>query len=179
MDEGYFAAQRLMLEDEEMPPSAIRITWEEGGHGFVYIYDTGTKLMTVWKPYDDPDVDSNDYFHVQAKTPREVLNPLINEYSSLNYLGTPEGITQFDDNLFAEYGRQPPDESKEPDCRQFRADYDVWVAVRKLKELYLECGWVVDDVEQPSFRRDEFLEKRANYWTDVVKSLQDEASRVS
>ena len=45
LDEGYFVGQREMLDDEQMPASAIRLTWEEGGHGFVYIYDTETSML--------------------------------------------------------------------------------------------------------------------------------------
>jgi hypothetical protein len=43
MDEVYFSTWREMLDSEEpMPASAIQLTWEEGGYGMVYIYDTGT-----------------------------------------------------------------------------------------------------------------------------------------
>jgi hypothetical protein len=43
LDEVYFSTWREMLDNEEpMPPSAIQLTWEEGGHGMVYIYDTET-----------------------------------------------------------------------------------------------------------------------------------------
>jgi hypothetical protein len=43
LDEVYFSTWREMLETEDlMPASAIQLTWEEGGHGMVYIYDTDT-----------------------------------------------------------------------------------------------------------------------------------------
>lgn len=48
LDGGYFSSYREILEDYEtgtenlMPPSAIQLTWEEGGHGVIYIYDTKT-----------------------------------------------------------------------------------------------------------------------------------------
>jgi hypothetical protein len=37
-----FLSRREMLEDDLMPPSAIQLTWEEGGCGIVYIYNTDT-----------------------------------------------------------------------------------------------------------------------------------------
>lgn len=51
LDEGYFSSNREMLDgvetdtDSLMPPSAIQLTWEEGGHGMVYIYDTETSKI--------------------------------------------------------------------------------------------------------------------------------------
>jgi hypothetical protein len=43
LDEVYFSTWREMLDNEEpIPASAIQLTWEEGGHGMVYIYDTDT-----------------------------------------------------------------------------------------------------------------------------------------
>jgi hypothetical protein len=52
---------------------------------------------------------------------------------------------------------------------------------RHLRDLYLECGWDVDTVEQTAFRRDDFLVKRrgflnglfgarANLWGDADHS---------
>lgn len=35
LDEGDFESQREMLDEEMMPPSAIRLTWSEGGYGTV------------------------------------------------------------------------------------------------------------------------------------------------
>lgn len=47
MDEGYFSEKREMLLGDEvlMPDSAMQLTWEEGGGGIVYIYDTGTSMF--------------------------------------------------------------------------------------------------------------------------------------
>ena len=43
LNEGDFLSRREMLEEDDlMPPSAIQLTWEEGGNGIVYIYDTQT-----------------------------------------------------------------------------------------------------------------------------------------
>jgi hypothetical protein len=40
-----FLSRREMLGDDMMPPSAIQLTWEEGGCGIVYIYDTNTSTI--------------------------------------------------------------------------------------------------------------------------------------
>ena len=52
-------------------------------------------------------------------------------------------------------------------------DYKIWQAEMHLKELYLECGWDVNAVEQSTFRRDEFLDKRRRYLQDVVQPLEN------
>lgn len=201
MDEGYFSSKREMLDDELlMPESAVQLTWEEGGDGVVYIYDTGTSmflpkgvdcndgrlgtlttiaigLVTPWKHWGDPS-DSSDYFHVPAVTPREAFQPLINKYRTLEYLGTPP-FMELNNDLFPEYGRTPPEDFSDEGARaQYRADYDVWEAKRKLKDLYVECGWDVGAVEQAQFRREEFVERRERYLKEVVEPLEEEASRV-
>ena len=43
LNEGDFLSRREMLEEDDlMPPSAIQLTWEEGGNGIIHIYDTQT-----------------------------------------------------------------------------------------------------------------------------------------
>lgn len=95
LNEDDFLSRREMLEEDLMPLSAIQLTWEEGGCGLVYIYDTeastvqnnksakeqkytnndNTELVTPWKHWGDP-IDNSDYFHVPSITPRQ---------ASLNY----------------------------------------------------------------------------------------------
>lgn len=126
--------------------------------------------MTPWKPIDNPD-EVNDYFHVPAEPPHNVLGPIIDKYRNLHYLGTPAGIDH-NHALFSESDGHPPVDWGETDRRRWRSQYDVWAAVRKLKEVYLECGWDVNALEQTRFRRDEFLERRATYWEQVVEPLR-------
>jgi hypothetical protein len=195
LNEDDFSCRREMLEDDLMPPSAIQLTWEEGGCGLVYIYDTKTStvqkskstfgstrandttgLVTPWKHWGDP-TDNSNYFHVPAVSPREVFQPLINKFRSLEYLGTPP-FMEFNDDLFLECGRTPPEDWENRAKIQFQADYDVWQAKRKLADIYLECGWDVNVAEQSVFRRAEFIIRREKYWRDVVKPLEQEASRI-
>jgi hypothetical protein len=64
----------------------------------------------------------------------------------------------------------------------WEAQYAVWRAVRRIKDLYIQCDW---DLEKPvrgqgNFRRDEFLQKREVYWRETVEPLiqeEEEAGR--
>lgn len=48
LNDGDFESQRELLDEEMMPPSAMRLTWSEGGYGTVFIYDTATsESLTV------------------------------------------------------------------------------------------------------------------------------------
>lgn len=118
---------------------------------------------------ENPD-EVNDYFYVPAASPRAVLNPLIKDYRSLNYLRGPYYM-DFNHELFSESGGKPPKGWRGRDVRRWQASYDVWAAMRRLKDMYLECGWDVDTVEQTHFRRDEFLARRQIFWEDVVEPL--------
>jgi hypothetical protein len=42
LNKNDFSSRRELLEDDLMPPSAIQLTWEEGGCGIAYIYDADT-----------------------------------------------------------------------------------------------------------------------------------------
>ncbi|KAI0015403.1 hypothetical protein F4780DRAFT_764203 [Xylariomycetidae sp. FL0641] len=168
MDDGYFESCREMLHDEEMPPTALRLMRSEI-YGTEFIYDTRTSLMTAWKPIDNPD-EVDDYLHVPAAPPCTVLNPIIQKYRTLEYLGTPRGI-DFNSSLFAESGGEPPRDWGSGDARRWRAQYDVWAATRRLRDIYIECGWDVKAAEQTDFRREEFLRKRDRHWRDVVQPL--------
>lgn len=66
-----------------------------------------------------------DYFHVSAVSPRKAFQPLIDKYRFLEYLGT-SPFMEFNDDLFAEYGRRAPDAWDDGAKVQYRADYDVW-----------------------------------------------------
>jgi len=135
-----------------------------------------TELVTPWKHWGDPS-DNTDYFHVPALSPREAFQPLINKYRRLESLGTPP-FMEFNNDLFPECGRAPPEDWDEGAKVQFRVDYDVWQAKRKLADIYLECGWDVNAVEQSGFRRADFIARREKYWRDVVEPLEQEASRI-
>jgi hypothetical protein len=70
-----------------------------------------------------------------------------------------------------------PREWRESLREGYEADYNVWKAVRGLAEIYISCGWQVDTVEQPAFRRDEFVKRRKRHIETVVEPLEEIAHR--
>jgi hypothetical protein len=120
--------------------------------------DKATELVTPWKHWGDP-TDNSNYFHVPAVSPREAFQSLIDKFRGLEFLGTPP-FMEFNDDLFLENGRTPPEDWDQGAKVQFRVDFGVWKAKRKLADFYLECGWDVHAVEQPDFRRAEFITRR-------------------
>lgn len=183
-----------MLFDELMPPTDLRLTWSEGMQGTEFIYDTqkgmngqtllvltpvadcATELLVPWKPTETPE-DVNDYFQVPGLPPREALAPLITACQTLDYLGTPDGL-DFNHGLYSESGGLPPKDWPEHNKRQWWAQYATWQAVRKLEDIYLDCGWNVDTLQQPNFRREEFIKRRQKYWEEVVQPLIDRETEV-
>ncbi|KAI1166037.1 hypothetical protein F5B18DRAFT_608333, partial [Nemania serpens] len=169
LDEGHFRDRRELLNDAEMPPSAMRLTRSEI-YGTEFIYDTATKLMVAWKPIDNPD-EADDYSHVAGASPREVLSPVIEDYRRLKYLATPRGF-DFSPAQYADSGGTPPRGWSADEQRRWKASYAVWEATQKLRDFYLEYGWDVGgDVEQRDFRFNEFLAKREVYVRDVLGPL--------
>lgn len=135
-------------------------------------------LVTAWEPFSD----YSDFSGAPAKPPREVLGPVIEKYQGLDYIARPDGYVNFSSPLFSESGGRPPKDWGPADARLWEAQYAVWRAVRGIRDLYVECGWEVNRPVrgQGSFRRDEFLQKRQDYWRDVVEPLlsaEEEAGR--
>ena len=57
-----------------------------------------------------------------------------------------------------------PYDGPEDRREEFEAsDREILSVLRRLKDLYLWCGWNVNTVEQVSFRRDEFIEEREKF----------------
>jgi hypothetical protein len=98
--------------------------------------------MVAWKPFDDPQ-DVYDYFHVPAASPAEVLGPIIQKYRQLEFLPTPEGVRWSCSNF---EGAWHPNEGWSDTERQFwvwerEQRRKIELAISKLKEFYIECGW--------------------------------------
>ncbi|RMZ78337.1 hypothetical protein DV738_g3888, partial [Chaetothyriales sp. CBS 135597] len=165
LDKSYFKGWREMPEDREMPPSAIKLTHNEL-YGIEYIYDVKTKLVTPWDVMAGPG-GKRDYFDVPAKSPHEAFRDVIENFRSLNYLGTPLYV-DFNTGYFSKYSGKPPRHYSEHDTKRWLAGHDIWAATRKIKDIYLDCGWDVKGYEQPNFRRDEFIRRRNEYWENVV-----------
>ncbi|KAI0203377.1 hypothetical protein F4808DRAFT_418502 [Astrocystis sublimbata] len=175
-DEGYFRDAREMLNEVQMPPTAIRLTRSEI-YGTVFIYDVESKLATAWKPFDNPQ-DVDDYSHAPAPSPpSECLAPMTHGYRQLRYLATPKG-TDFSSPLFADSGGEPPSEWSQREKTIWRASYAVWEATQKLRDFYLESGWDVNSVVQTGFDREGFMARRDEYWRRVVMPLMEAEEEV-
>lgn len=121
--------------------------------------------------------DPLNYFHLPAHPPSEVLGRLTREYRRLDHLITPHGgVFRNQDHHFV---NSMPDGWSEHEKQRHLASYRTWDAVRKLRDLYVECGWDVDAVEQKNFRRDELIERRARHWVEVVEPLQQEETNIA
>ncbi|RMY23370.1 hypothetical protein D0867_02085 [Hortaea werneckii] len=99
MDVSLFEDSREMMYDGNLtPPSAIQLTGSEGGYGCIYVFDTESQNVFPWTPMydgvstaDDEDNDSDelDYLHVEPKSPREALQPLIDKFRELRFINLP------------------------------------------------------------------------------------------
>lgn len=173
-DEGYFRGRHGFWNDEEMEPTAIRLT-SSAVYGTEFIYDTETKLVRVWETFNNPD-DVEGYGHVEAVAPREGFAPMIAKYRELHYLATPNGVefestVDFGTGLYAGSKGVPPADWSAGEQHHWRASYEVWKATRRLKDFYLECGWDTQAAKQDRFRLDEFIARRDAHWSDVVEPL--------
>ncbi|KAK4891595.1 hypothetical protein LTR27_009764 [Elasticomyces elasticus] len=178
-----FKGDREMLDDgktiEVMPSRALAITWSEGRDGLEFIYDLNTRLVTPWRPFDTP-VGVNNYFGIPAISPREAFGPIVEDYRKLKHIGTGDLMDWDDEETYMSGGIAPVGQGYTArDALWYGARYREYIAVHGLKDLYLECGWDVDAVNQTRFRRAEFVEKRQKYWEDVVEVVikQNEIER--
>ncbi|KAI6790042.1 hypothetical protein KC361_g8158 [Hortaea werneckii] len=169
-DTSLFEEDRELGYDESLgPPSVIQLTASEGGYGFIYVYDTESQNVFPWTPMydgasaaddDGNDSDGCDYLHVEPKSPREALQPLIDEFRGLYYINMPlSGDTNhvlLEDTLDIGVSDTPTEEELQ---RHLEMDYyRRWQVSQELRGIYLDCGWNVHSVEQPEFSRGEFLE---------------------
>ena len=126
------------------------------------------ELMFPWTPIMDGPVDDDErdmtanYFHanIPSKSPREALQPLIDKYRGLQYIikpprgGIGHELYLQESNYLRPYDG-PEDRREESEA----SDREILSVSRRLKDLYLWCGWNDNTVEQVSFRRDEFIEE--------------------
>ncbi|KAK4554478.1 hypothetical protein LTR86_008332 [Recurvomyces mirabilis] len=171
LDVGYFESQRELYNDDLTAPCALRLTFGEGSYGTEFIYDTNTKHLIPWHPMANAE-DQDGYFYLSGGPPREVLEPLISKCQQLLYFGTPEGL-DFRYEFYHDSGGQPPVDWDAKSQRQWLASYNVWAAARKIRDMYLDCGWNISTSDQPGFRRDELLDRRTAYWAEIVQPLLD------
>lgn len=140
--------------------------------------------MTTGPGVDDEeerDVSLN-YFraYIPSMSPREALQPLLNKFRSLDYINRPPWAGTDHELVYEEWAFHPPVRTDFRDDHAFENQVrarDEFLAKRQLKDLYLECGWDVDAISQPEFRRDEFLEKRRRHLDTIYVHLLEENER--
>ena len=132
---------------------------------------TNTKVEVVhaW------DMNEHDkYFQAPPLSPREAFQPLIDNFRRLNWLAAKPlwGLqTEWPWTGF-------PQEWRENLREGYEADHKAWKALRRLADIYIDCGWQLDTVKQPAFRRDEFIERRKRHIETVVEPLEKIANGV-
>jgi hypothetical protein len=116
--------------------------------------------------------DGSNYFHLRPVSPREAFQPLIDSFRGLRRVAAaPEGTPVGTDE------DSGPQESQFQSAAQYEAERKVWKAVCAIADLYVECGWDVNAIVQTDFRSGEFIEKRAIYVSQVIRPLEEEASK--
>jgi hypothetical protein len=135
--------------------------------------------MFPWTPIMDAPVDDDErdmtanYFHVniQSKSPREALQPFIDKYRGLEYVIKPPSESTGHELYLEEFQYLRPYEGPEDRREESEAnDRKTLSIIRHLRDLYLCCGWNLNNVEQTTFRRDEFIERREEFLAGVNHS---------
>jgi hypothetical protein len=135
--------------------------------------------------YDQPtdDISSEEttdsdtpwnYFHIPPISPREALQPVIDNYRSLRYINRPLSPGDRSDFLLftEQFGERLPEDPTDAQRQSFERSQRGWQAERRLEAIYLDCGWDVRTAEQTNFRRDEFLRRRSEHIRNVVGPLE-------
>lgn len=124
--------------------------------------------MTEWQSFDEP-VDISGYAHLPARLPSEVLSSWIQPYRSLEKLITPSQ-TLWDKWFLTE--PDPPSHYSESEGIYVQCRRELDIALWKIKDMYLECGWDITSKEQETFDKDAFIKMRQEYMDDVIAPLE-------
>lgn len=119
-------------------------------------------VVYPWTPQDEP--EDVEYDDVPAKSPREAFQPLIDKFRKLQYISRPSNGKGGEYQLVVdEWDVFIPDNTP---CRARELTEELhrnWQHSRGLEQIYIQCGWRPDQVDQSAFRREEFIEKRTCY----------------
>jgi hypothetical protein len=119
-------------------------------------------VVYPWTPQHED--DDTEYYDVPAKSPREAFQPLIDKYRGLQYISRPTDSKEGEFQLVLDECHVFAPESSPDGARGIAQELQAdWQLSRGLEEIYLECGWRTDRVDQSAFRREEFLERRRRY----------------
>jgi hypothetical protein len=123
---------------------------------------TSLGVVYPWTPQDEP--EDVEYYDVPAKSPREAFQSLIDKFRKLQYISRPSNVTEGEYQLVVdEWDVFIPDDAPDRARELTEELHKKWQLSRGLEQVYLQCGWRPDQVDQSAFRRDEFIEKRRRY----------------
>jgi hypothetical protein len=111
---------------------------------------------------------NSDHFHynLPSSSPRDALQPIITKFRGLHYINRPPWNGSGHELLISE---SEPEFTTSEDPQDFQRE----ALHRDLQNLYLDCGWDIEAVEQSAFRRTEFLEKRRDLLNDLFGAWAD------
>lgn len=116
-------------------------------------------------PQDEPEEMAFD--DLPAKTPREAFQSLIDKFRELRYISHPSNSREGEYQLVVDgWDVVVPDNAPERVRKLTEELYSQWQHSRGLRDIYLQCGWRPEQIEQSAFRRDEFIERRRRYLFD-------------
>lgn len=119
-------------------------------------------VVYPWTPQDEP--EDVEYYDVPAKPSREAFQPLIDKFRKLQYISRPSNAKEAEYQLVTdEWDISVPDDAPHRARELTEELHRKWQHSRGLEQIYLQCGWRPDQVDQSAFRRDEFIEKRRQY----------------
>jgi len=136
----------------------------------------------MWNPMDDEfeypeDNKKPNYLHLEPVPPREVFQPLIDDFRQLRKLTPSAGQTPISTDISSLW--RPENFDKKGSLALYEADRKLRRALCKLGGFYIEFGWDVDAVVQTAFRREEFIDRRTKYWDEVVEPLEEGSRKAS
>lgn len=122
-------------------------------------------VIYPWTPQDEP--EETAYYDVPAKTPREAFQSVINKFRGLQYISHPSNAKEGEYQMVVdEWDVIVPDDVPDRVRELTEQLHRKWQYSRGLKDMYVECGWRPEQIDQSAFRRDEFIERRRRYLFD-------------
>lgn len=119
-------------------------------------------VVYSWTPQDEP--EEMAYYDMPATTPREAFQPLIDKFRSLQYISLPSNAKEGEYQLVVdEWDVFVPDDAPDRARELTEELHRKWQHSRGLKDIYLQCGWRPEQIDQFSFRRDDLIERRRRY----------------
>ncbi|KAI5467807.1 hypothetical protein BGZ63DRAFT_372180 [Mariannaea sp. PMI_226] len=148
-------------DDRKVPGTVIRLSVSDI-YGTVLLYDTETRLMREWQPFQGE--DDFGYDSVPQKLPTEVLRPWIEKFRKLEYLSDSRQM-----HFYLENDPVPWGTPSEQELARLKAADDYRIAILGLQDIYRECGWDTESKTQDGFDKERFVKMRKRYFNAVLE----------